>query len=122
VTRWTLKVRRHGGTERSRHDSLADAIGAMQARLDTLAPAAGGGDGRVLGREFPAATLVEARAELRGPRGGRGGVDLHADRSTVAWTGRVRRRAVVPQADETACQALARVLEGEGERQREGVS
>jgi hypothetical protein len=115
VTRWTLKVRRPGGTERSRHDSLADAIGAMQARLDALAPAADGGDERFLGREFPAATLVEARAELRGPRGGHGGVDLHADSSTVAWTGRVRRRAVVPEAGETAYQALARVLEAGGE-------
>ncbi|HSD78446.1 MAG TPA: hypothetical protein VLA98_13625 [Solirubrobacteraceae bacterium] len=107
---WTLKVRRGGATERSRHESLADALAAMERRLDELATGERRRDERFLGREFPAATVVAARAELRGPRGAHGGVDLHADRTTLPWTGRLRRRAVDPAPGETSYEALARVL------------
>ena len=108
--RWTLKVRRRGRTERSGHESLADAVVAMETRLDALAVDEPRRDERFLGREFPAGTVVAARAELSGPHGARGGVDLHADRSTTAWIGRVRRRVVEPSPGETAYEALARVL------------
>jgi hypothetical protein len=103
-------VRRGGRTERSRHASLPDALRALEARLDALAAGASGGDQRFLGREFPAETVVQARGELRGPHGARGGVDLRADRSTLAWTGRLRRRAVEARDGETAYEALARAL------------
>jgi hypothetical protein len=108
--RWTVKVRRRGGTERSRHDSLADALSAIQTRLDALASGEPRGDERFLGREFPAGAVVAVRAEVSGPRGARGGVDLHADRSTTPWTGRVRRRAVEPAPGETSYDALGRTL------------
>jgi hypothetical protein len=114
VAGWTLTVRRSGRTERSRHASLRDAVSAMEARLDALVPGASRRDERFLGREFAAASLVEARAELRGPRGVRGGVDLHADRSTLPWTGRLRRRALDEAPGETSYEALAQVLGDDG--------
>jgi hypothetical protein len=108
---WTTTVRRRGGVEKGRHASLADALAAMEARLDALAAGQPRGADRALGREFPASAVVTVRGELRGPAG-RGGVDLHADRTTTAWTGVVRRRRIEPAPGETAYEALARVLAG----------
>jgi hypothetical protein len=41
-------------------------------------------------------------------------VDLHADRSTLPWTGRLRRRALDEAPGETSYEALARVLGDDG--------
>jgi len=106
---WRTTVRRRGGVEKARHETLASAVAAVEARLDELAAAQPRGAERALGREFPASAVVTVRGEVRGPAG-RGGVDLHADRSTTAWTGRLRRRAVELVPGETAYEALARVL------------
>lgn len=110
---WRLAVRRRGAVEKERHATLGEALGALEARLDALARETPRGDERGLGREYPAAQVVVARGELaeRGRRGARrGGVDLHADRSTTPWTGRLRRRPIAPEPGETSYDALRRVL------------
>jgi hypothetical protein len=57
------------------------------------------------------------RIEVAGPGGWRptvhGGVDVRGDGSMVAFTGRVRRRAVDSEHGESAADALRRVLAGE---------
>jgi hypothetical protein len=109
---WRLAVRRRGAVDKERHATLGEALAALEARLDALAREAPRGGDRALGREYPAAQVVVARGELaeRGRGGRRGGVDLHADRSTTPWTGRLRRRPVAPEPGETSYDALRRVL------------
>jgi|SRR5215207_1160051 len=109
---WRTTVRLGGRVERDGHATLADALDAMERRLDELAGQTDRRGERVLGREFPAAAVVAARGEVAGPGRRRGGVDLHADRSATPWTGRFQRRAVEPRPGETAYEALARVLGG----------
>ena len=63
-----------------------------------------------LGRDFAPDAQVAARAEVKGPKGLRAGVDLRGDGATEAWTGRLGRRPVVQEAGEDAFQALRRVV------------
>ena len=52
-------------------------------------------DGKVLHqrrRGLGAVVLGGPRAELAGPKGARGGVDVHGDGSATAFTGRIVRR------------------------------
>ncbi len=111
---WRVVVRRRGGVEKDRHPTLPAALAALEARLDELAAGTPRGDERSLGRTVPAAEVVAARGELRERgRGGRrpaAGIDLHADRTTTPWTGRLQRRPVEVRPGETAYEALARVL------------
>lgn len=62
-----------------------------------------------LGREFAPAQQVALRAELKGPKGLRAGIDLRGDGSAQAWTGRVGRRAVEQRPGEDVYAALRRV-------------
>ena len=63
-----------------------------------------------LGREFAPSEQVAARAEVKGPRGLRAGVDLRGDGRTAAWTGRLGRRPIETQPGEDAHAALRRAL------------
>jgi hypothetical protein len=105
-----LTVRRRGATERERLAGLDEALVALEARLDALAPGERRGRERALAREYAAVQQVAARAEIRGPGGLHGGVDLRGDGSTEAYTGRWRRRLVERAAGETAYDALRRAL------------
>jgi hypothetical protein len=60
------------------------------------------------GREFEPGAQVAARAELRGPKGLRAGVDLRGDGTAEAWTGRLGRRPIAQEPHEDAYQALRR--------------
>jgi hypothetical protein len=109
VAAYRLTIRRRGTPERRRFDELDEALRALEAELDALAGERRGTQ-RVLAREVAPVQQVAARAEVAGPRGLRGGVDLRGDGSAEAFTGRVRRRVVEREAGETAYDALRRVL------------
>lgn len=87
----------------------------MRAALAALRAQVGSVDDRrppvsFLGREFDPVAQVVARAEIAGPRGLRGGIDVRGDGSREAWTGRWRRRLVEQRAGESAEDALERAL------------
>ena len=94
---------------KERYDALDDALEALAAHVTVDARSAPRRS--VLGREYEPGAQVAGRFELRGP-GARGGVDVRGDGSAEAYTGRIRKRAVVPEGRETAVQALGRVLRG----------
>jgi hypothetical protein len=106
---YKLTVRRRGATERRRFASLDDALAALQARLEDLAPEARRAPERALTREIDPVQQVAIRGEVAGP-GVRGGVDVRGDGSAEAFTGRWRRELVHREAGETAYSALARAL------------
>ncbi len=109
---YRLTVRRRGATERRRFGTLAEALDALDAALDALAPTERRATEQALARELTPVAQVAVRAEITGPRTVRGGVDLRGDGSTEAFTGRVRRRVVERVPGETAPEALRRVLAG----------
>ena len=63
-----------------------------------------------LGREYEPGAQVAARAEVKGPKGLRCGVDLRGDGTAEAWTGRLGRRPLEPEPGEDAFQALRRIV------------
>lgn len=62
------------------------------------------------GREFEPSEQVAVRAELKGPKGLRAGVDLRGDGTSVAWTGRLSKQPVVLQPGEDVHAALRRTV------------
>ena len=107
---YKLTVRRRGATERERFDALDDALAALEARLDDLAPDSRRRTERALAREIEPVQQVALRGEIAGP-GVRGGVDVRGDGSAEAFTGRWRRVLVAREPGETAYDALARALD-----------
>lgn len=100
--------------ERETFAELDDALIAIEAKLRSM----GGGTRRetrsFLGREFAPGEQVAVRAELKGPRGLRAGVDLRGDGSAEAWTGRLSKRLVEPQPGEDVHAALRRAVNRPG--------
>ena len=95
--------------EREVFGVLEDALIAVEAKLRSM----GGRPQRearsFLGRAFEPEAQVAGRAEIKGPRGLRAGVDLRGDGSCEAWTGRLGRRPVDQEPGEDAFAALRRV-------------
>jgi uncharacterized protein YlxW (UPF0749 family) len=106
---YKLTVRRRGESARERFASLAEALTALEARLDDLTPDERRGRERALSRELAPVEQVALRGEVAGP-GVRGGVDVRGDGSAEAFTGRWRRVLVERQPGETAYDALRRAL------------
>jgi hypothetical protein len=110
---YRLTVRRRGRTERKRYASLPEALTALEARLDELAPRERRDTERALARELEPVQQVAVRGEIagRGVRGVRGGVDVRGDGSLEAYTGRWRRTLIATEPGETAYDALRRELD-----------
>jgi hypothetical protein len=106
---YKLTVRRRGATARERFASLPEALTALEARLDALAPGERRGRERALARELEPVQQVAVRGEVAGP-GVRGGVDVRGDGSAEAFTGRWRRVLVEREPGETAYDALRRAI------------
>src|SRR5690349_10270188 len=101
---WTLIVRDGPHYERTHFATLAEALGALERRLDELAPNAERSAVQFARRRYEPARQVVVRAELIGPGGllsrPHGGVDLRGDGSAEAYVGRVKRRLVALRAGE----------------------
>ena len=106
---YKLTVRRRGESTRERFASLPEALAALEARLDDLAPGERRGRERGLAGEVDPVAQVALRGEVAGPDV-HGGVDVRGDGSAEAFTGRWRRVVVVPEPGETAYDALRRAL------------
>jgi hypothetical protein len=111
VSGWRVTVRTGPRVERLRAATLEEGLELLESEVRAAASTTRRGtiDARV--RRFEPADQVATRAELRGP-GIRAGLDVRGDASVEAWTGRVRRSAIRPEADETAYDALRRALTG----------
>lgn len=112
VAPWRLTVRSGPRVERTGFDSLGAALDAMAQRMQELAPDARRPAVEMLRRRFEPARQVAVRAEVSGPRGVRGGVDLRGDGSIEAFVGRWRRRLIDEQAGEGVYAGLRRSLGG----------
>jgi hypothetical protein len=106
---YTLTVRRRAATARERFASLPEALAALEARLDALAPGERRGRERALSRELAPVELVAVRGEVAGP-GVRGGVDVRGDGSVQAYVGGVRRRPLKAKGRTTPFEALRQAL------------
>jgi hypothetical protein len=102
------------GPRVERHDagSLDEALDLIEAHTRALATGPRRAPVAFLNRTFDPLQQVAQRAELRGGRGLRGGVDVRGDGSMEAWTGRWRRRLVEQEDGESAYAALRRTLRG----------
>jgi hypothetical protein len=107
---WRLTVRTGPKVERVKTDSLDEALDALElharaaANTERRAPV----DLRL--RRYEPGDQIAVRAELRGP-GVFAGIDVRGDGTVGAWTGRVRRRPVEPEDDESPYEALRRALQ-----------
>jgi hypothetical protein len=111
---WTLTTRAGSQVDRQHHQTLEEALAALEQCVEGLQSDASREEVRFIGRRIEPARQVVARVEIAGPgsRGGsvRGGVDLRGDGSAEAFTGRVRRALVERRGGESAPAALARAL------------
>jgi hypothetical protein len=106
---WRVTVRTGPKVVKLDAGTLAEALELLEteARAAANTTRRGAIDLRV--RRFEPAEQVATRVELRGP-GTRAGVDVRGDGSVQAWTGRVGRRPVEPDGDETPYEALRRQI------------
>jgi hypothetical protein len=111
---WKVTVRNGPAVEHVRADGAEEALDALELharaianteRRDTI-------DTRI--RQFEAGDQVAARVELRGP-GVTAGVDVRGNGAVQAWTGRVRRRPLALEDEETPFDALRRAVSPPGD-------
>jgi hypothetical protein len=98
--------------ESERFDDLPTALAAMEERMRPTSGQVRTQSRSFMGREFTPAEQVAARAELKGPRGLRAGLDMRGDGSAEAWTGRLSKSIVELRDGEDAYAALRRVTIG----------
>jgi hypothetical protein len=111
---YTVTIRVGPKISRSRHDSLAAALDALEVQLTTLGPAGRRAPQHALAREYPPQAQVAARGELSGPSPinprVRVGADVRGDGSIEVYRGKLRRRLIEVQGREQPFDALRRVL------------
>ncbi len=107
---WQVVVRSGPRVEKQRADTLGEALELLETEARVAANTTRRPEVDVRFRRFTPAQQVAVRAELRGP-GPRAGFDVRGDGSVQAWTGRLRRRLVAPDGDETVYEALRRALQ-----------
>jgi hypothetical protein len=105
---WRVVVRTGPRVERHRAESLDEALELLETEARVAANTERRGEVDARYRTFTPAEQVAARIELRSPRAG---FDVRGDGTVQAWTGRIRRRLVEPEGDETVYDALRRALQ-----------
>jgi hypothetical protein len=109
VSRWRITIRTGPKVERVRAETLDEALDAVELHARAAANTERRPPVDVQVRTYEAGDQVAVRVELRGP-GVAAGVDVRGDGAVQAWTGRVRRRVVPPEDDETVYDALRRQI------------
>ena len=107
---WQVVVRTGPRVQKQRAGSLEEALELLETEARVAANTTRRPDIDVRFRRFTPSEQVAVRAELRGA-GPRAGFDVRGDGSVEAWTGRIRRRVVEPEGDETVYEALRRALQ-----------
>ena len=108
---YTLTVRSGGKVRKERHRGLDDAVAAIELIAGELADGAHARPaGGFLMRRLDPVQQVVGRIELAGPGRVRAGVDVRGDGSSEAFVGRLRRKLIEQEGNESAFDALRRVL------------
>jgi hypothetical protein len=107
---WHVVLRNGPAVHKFRLASLEEAIDVLETETRVAANTVRRAEIDVRVRTFAPGDQVAARAELKGRRI-RAGFDVRGDGSVQAWTGRLRRRLVEPEGDDTVYEALRRVLQ-----------
>jgi hypothetical protein len=107
---WRITVRTGPQVERMRAEDAGEALDAVElhGRAAANTERRATVDTRV--RRYEAGDQVAARVELKGP-GVYAGVDVRGDGGVQAWTGRVFRRPLELEDDETPFEALRRLVQ-----------
>lgn len=109
---WRVTIRIGSKVTKHRAGTASDAIALLEREL--AVPDSRRKETRALSRTYAPQQQVAARGEVRG--GGsvlarrHGGVDVRGDGSMEAYTGRVSRRLVEPDAGESPFAALLQAL------------
>lgn len=106
---------RHGpAVRRTRTQTLEEALDALEAAARDVARTSRPAPVELRVRRYEPREQVVARIEVMGPQrlspSVRAGVDVRGDGSMTAHVGRTRREAVAERDDESALQALRRLL------------
>jgi hypothetical protein len=107
---YRVVVRSGPRVERLEAASLDAAIELIEARATALADGPTAAPVELRYKTFEPVAQVAHRIELSGPRRLHAGVDVRGDGSVEAWTGKLRRRLVEQEPDESAYDALRRTL------------
>ena len=111
---WRVTIRTGPQVERSRFDSMPEALDAVVGRCRELASGQRLAPIKVARRTFEPVQRVAARAELAGPGRWRArvraGLDVRGDGSVEAWQGRASRDVIAQQPGEDAYAALRRAV------------
>ena len=107
---YRLRVRSGPRVERHRFEELDAALAEVEARGRALADGASARQVDLKVRRFEPVSQVVARLELAGPRRLRTGIDVRGDGSVEAHTGVLRREVIEQRGDESAYDALRRVV------------
>ncbi len=107
---WQVVVRTGPRVQKQRAGSLEEALELLETETRVAANTERRSEIDVRFRRYAPGDQVATRVELRGP-GPRAGFDVRGDGSVEAWTGRIRRRLVEPEGDETVYEALGRAVQ-----------
>ncbi len=111
---YTVTIRVGPKIRRSRHESLDEAIAALERELTTLGPVARRTTRKALAREYEPVAQVAARGELAGPSRinprVRAGADVRGDGSIEVYQGKLRRQLIALERREAPFDALRRAL------------
>lgn len=91
---WRLITRLNGRVQKQTFDDGAAALDALEEQARAFANTLRRDTVKVARRTYEPVVQVQARVEVRGPRGAAGGVDVRGDGSVEAYTGRFARRLV----------------------------
>ena len=107
MARWKVKARLGSRVEKSRHESLDEAVDAIAVRTGDVGRR---GTARGIGQDYEPTRQVAGRFEVSGPGRTRGGIDVRGDGSSESYTGLIRKTPLEPEGAETPLDALRRAL------------